>query len=84
METEFEFFGVKFEKKFKKTKDKYYIQPYVPVLNRLNVEVANFYIFCSSNGPTSVCKISQKDNDKQKSYTRFSKTPSYPLTLRSV
>ena len=56
----------------------------VSIINRPNVEVANFYIFCSSNGPTHVCKIFQKVNDKQKSYTRFSKTPSYPLTLRSV
>ena len=58
--------------------------PYLPMLNRPNVEFANFYIFCSSNGPTPICKISQKVNHKQKSYTRFSKTPSYPLTLRSV
>ena len=54
------------------------------MLNRPNVEFANFYIFCSSNGPTPICKIFQKVNDKQKSYTRFSKTPSYPLTLESV
>ena len=66
------------------SKDKYYILPYVPTLNRLIVEVANFFIFCSSNGPTLVSKISQKVNDKQKSYTRFSKITSYPLTLGSV
>jgi len=66
------------------TKGPSVLLPYLPMLNRPNMEFANFNIFCSSNGPTHVCKIFQKVNHKQKSYTRFSKTPSYPLTLWSV